>query len=212
MDEHLVRGRPMRMRHCLVRHRQGVIGQGYVYSICEMVGLRASKADLSASFCQPFLPETAAQLDCADHRPDAVTRRSRFSQSLLERSTRSSLGKEFDALGDFLIGFGFSDQCYLAKLAVSGAVSLTRTIPLPNDPRLCRPVVRETRRCLHAHNHDAKRLTHRSLSYVHRNIPKGGVKRIRRRLRSPTRSRTSASCVVTKETPAGFFPIPTNPF
>ena len=160
-------------------------GRGYVYSICELVRLYASKADYLLHFASDSYPKRrhgwiAEAIGLMQSRDDLVTANlcwhGRHDQAEAE---------SFDALGDFLIGFGFSDQCYLAKLAVFRSRIFGEHNPTSERYPDYAGELFEKRVDAYMRNHDAKRLTHRSQSYVHGNIPKGGIKRIWRRLRSP---------------------------
>ncbi|WP_208646382.1 hypothetical protein [Mesorhizobium waimense] len=158
-------------------------GRGYVYSICELVGLYASNADYLLHFASDSYPKRRHNwiepaIDLMQSRDDLVTANLCWNDRYKEAKAES-----FDTAGDFLIGFGFSDQCYLAKLSVFRATIYGERNPASERYPDYADELFEKRVDAYMRNHGAKRLTHRSQSYVHRNIPKGGLKRVWRGMR-----------------------------
>lgn len=158
-------------------------GRGYVYSICELVGLYVSSADYLLHFASDSYPMRqhawlAQAIELMQSRDDLVTANLCWNERYGEAARES-----FDEAGDFLIGYGFSDQCYLAKL------DLFRT-PMFNERNTASErypdyadELFEKRVDAYMRNHQLKRMTHRQASYRHRNIPKSGLGRAWRRFR-----------------------------
>ncbi|QPC95177.1 hypothetical protein GA829_16695 [Mesorhizobium sp. INR15] len=157
-------------------------GRGYLYSISELVGLHASTADYLLHFASDSYPRrrhqwVASAIELMESRSDFVV-----ANLCWNKRARAARAESFDRQGEFFIGYGFSDQCYLAKTSVFRA-------PIYNEHNAASErypdyadELFEKRVDAYMRNHDLKRLTYGSQSYRHRNIPKSGIKRAWRRL------------------------------
>ncbi len=158
-------------------------GRGYVYSISELVGLNASKADYLLHFASDSYPRRQSRwiepaIELMEGRSDMVV-----ANLCWDNQYRQAEKESFDQAGDFFVSHGFSDQCYLAKMSVFRAPIYGEDNPASARYPDYADDLFEKRVDAYMRNHGAKRLTHRSESYMHRNIPKSGLKRAWRRFR-----------------------------
>ncbi|MEP6567283.1 MAG: hypothetical protein ABJB10_19295 [Mesorhizobium sp.] len=158
-------------------------GRGYFYSIGELVAIHASTADYLLYYTGDAYPkrrfrwiEPAIQL--MESRSDFIVANLSWNDRF-EKARSESFGQD----GDFLVGYGFSDQCFLAKMSVFRAPIYNEPHPTPERFPAYPAAPFEQRVDAYMRNHGAKRLTHRFQSYTHKNIPKGGLMRVWRRLR-----------------------------
>lgn len=158
-------------------------GRGYPYSISELVGIYASKADYLLYYMSDSYPKRRHSwikpaLQLLENRGDLVVANPCWNDRFAEAAAES-FGQE----GDFLIGYGFSDQCFLAKMSVFRSPIYNERNPASERYPGYADEAFEKRVDAYMRNHGAKRLTHRFESYMHRNIPKSGLKRAWRRFR-----------------------------
>ncbi|QPC93295.1 hypothetical protein [Mesorhizobium sp. INR15] len=158
-------------------------GRGYLYSISELVAIHASSADYLLYYKSDSYPQRRSHwVDAAirlmEGRNDFVVANlcwnSRFREARSE-----SFGQE----REFFVGYGFSDQCFLAKMSIFRGPIYNEHNPASERYPAYADEPFEKRVDAYMRNHGAKRLTHSSESYTHKNVPKDGLKRIWRRLR-----------------------------
>lgn len=159
------------------------LGRGYLYSISELVGIHASTADYLLYYKGDSYPNRRYRwIDPAirlmESRSDLVVANLCWNDRFDEARSES-----FDRAGEFLVGYGFSDQCFLAKMSVFRAPIYNEQNPASARYPDYAGDSFEKRADAYMRNHEAKRLTHGSQSYTHKNVPKGGIARVLRRLR-----------------------------
>jgi hypothetical protein len=158
-------------------------GRGYVYSISELVGLYASTADYLLHFASDSYPKRRSRwiepaIELMENRSDLV-----IANLCWNNRYRQAKNQSFDQAGDFFVSYGFSDQCYLAKMSVFRAPIYGEHNPASARYPDYADELFEKRVDAYMRNHGAKRLTYRFESYTHRNIPKSGLKRAWRQFR-----------------------------
>jgi hypothetical protein len=152
-------------------------GRGYVYSISELVGLHASNADYLLHFASDSYPRRRSRwiepaIELMEDRSDMIVANLCWNNRYKQARKQS-----FDVEGDFFISYGFSDQCYLAKMSVFRAPIYGEDHPESARYPDYADELFEKRVDAYMRNHEAKRLTYALQSYTHQNIPKVGLKR-----------------------------------
>ncbi|MEO5758857.1 MAG: hypothetical protein ABIQ51_18555 [Mesorhizobium sp.] len=158
------------------------LDSGYLYSISELVGIHASTADYLLYYKSDSYPNRRHQwigqaIQIMESRSDLVVANLCWNDLFEEARLES-----FDQAGDFLVGYGFSDQCFLVKMSVFRAAIYNEQNPASERYPAYGGESFEKRADAYMRNHGVKRLTHGSESYTHKNVPKGGIDRIRRLL------------------------------
>ena len=157
------------------------LGRGYLYSISELVSLFLSRTDYVVHFAGdtllsrplPWLPPA---LDLLRRRPDVavvnVSWTSELSAVALEAQSRD---------GDFLLGYGFSDQMYLVRTSEFSRRMYSESHPASERYPEYGGELFEKRVDSWMRNHGRLRATWTGGHYVHENIRLPGlVARLRR--------------------------------
>ncbi|UDL88469.1 hypothetical protein LGH82_25570 [Mesorhizobium sp. PAMC28654] len=158
-------------------------GRGYLYSISELVAIYASSAAYLLYYMGDSFPKRrhhwiVPALALMESSADLVVANPCWNDRFKE-AKKESQGQ----IDDFFVGYGFSDQCFLGKMSVFRAPvygeknHASERYPAYADEPF------EKRFDAYMRNHGLKRLTHRSESYIHQNMPKAGLKRAWREIR-----------------------------
>ncbi len=143
------------------------LGRGYVYSIAELVGIY---------LCQtPYLLHFSGDAILERKRswvPEALEELSRSTSAAVANPTWNgcygqAAGEAHGIRGDFFVGYGFSDQCYLIRSRDFRARFYEETNPLSERYPSYGGELFEKRVDAWMRNHCRERLTHRSVSYRH---------------------------------------------
>ena len=162
---------------------QASFGRGYLYSISELVGIYASSAAYLLYYMGDSFPKRrhhwiAPALALMERQADLVVANPCWNDKF-KKAKQESPGQ----IDDFFLGYGFSDQCFLAKMSIfrnpiyGEKNQASERYPLYADEPF------EKRVDAYMRNHHLKRLTHRSDSYIHQNVPGRGIKRWWRQIR-----------------------------
>jgi len=159
------------------------LANGYVFSISELVGAHLSKSDYLVHFSsdsvmykgQPdwISPAIALMKDRPEILVTNPTWNRQFSAAVAESSS---------TFGEFWLGYGFSDQCYLIRAAefrrpiYDFRHPASERYPAYGGPSF------EKRVDSYMRVHGKLRATHQLASYRHKNFPKSGLRRFWRRL------------------------------
>ncbi len=146
--------------------REG-LGQGYVYSIAELVGVYLCRTPYLLHFSgdstlegkQSWIPGALDELVRSNQAVVAnPTWNGCFAQAAQEAHRES---------GDFYVGYGFSDQCYLIRMADFRAQIYGESNPLSERYPPHGGESFEKRVDAWMRNHGRERLTHKHVSYRH---------------------------------------------
>lgn len=154
-------------------------GRGYYYSIAELVGLYLSRTSYHLHFSSDARMEKSAHFNwikeailLMEKHPEFVVANPTWNHKYKEAESESE-----SKIDNFYIGYGFSDQCYLVKN------ELFRN-PIYNEHNAYSDrypsyggELFEKRVDSYMRNHHLKRLTHKHVSYLHKNFPKNGLLR-----------------------------------
>lgn len=154
-------------------------GRGYYYSIAELVGLYLSKTTYHLHFSSDSRMEKTMRfnwikkaISLMEEHPEFAVANPTWNHKYKEAESESE-----SKIDNFYIGYGFSDQCYLVKN------ELFRN-PIYNEHNAYSDrypsyggELFEKRVDSYMRNHHLKRLTHKHVSYLHKNFPKNGLLR-----------------------------------
>ncbi|TPJ66492.1 hypothetical protein [Mesorhizobium sp. B2-7-1] len=159
------------------------LGRGYLYSISELVALHISDASYLLYYKGDSYPKR--RFRWIDDAVGLMEGSGDLVVANLCWNDRFDLARSesFGQQGDFLVGYGFSDQCFLVKMSIFRAPIYNEENPASARYPDYAGESFEKRVDAYMRNHELKRLTHRRQSYVHKNVPKRGLGRILRRLR-----------------------------
>lgn len=149
-------------------------GRGYYYSIAELVGIYLSQTKYHLHFSSDARMEKKISTNWINEAISLMKQNPEFvvANPTWNHKYKEALNESITEIGDFYIGYGFSDQCYLVKN------DLFRT-PIYNEHNIISnryPAyggeLFEKRVDSYMRNHNLKRLTHKRISYIHENFPK----------------------------------------
>lgn len=160
-------------------------GKGYYYSIAELVGLYLSQTTFHLHFSSDARMEPGVSgdwivkaMELMRKNPEYVVANPTWNHKY-KAAKKESIGET----DDFYIGYGFSDQCYLVQTALFRQPIYNERHPdSERYPRYGGELF-EKRVDSYMRNHEAKRLTSKEVSYIHRNFPKNkAMKWIRKQI------------------------------
>jgi hypothetical protein len=93
------------------------LGRGYYFSIAELVAIHLCETEYLLHFAGDCIPEAAVDWIPAALAVFAEQPRVRVANLCWNRQYRAAREEAFTRAGDFDIGYGFSDQCYLIPAA-----------------------------------------------------------------------------------------------
>lgn len=152
------------------------LGEGYVYSIAELVGIYLNKNEYLLHFSgDSFVKKNtiswiAEALDIIEKNPDIIVANPTWNSKFEEAKSESDL-----SIGNFFIGYGFSDQCYLIvnKVFKDQIYNFTHT-KSERYPAYGGELF-EKRVDAFMRTHGLKRATSKSVTYYSKNYPKGAL-------------------------------------
>jgi hypothetical protein len=149
-------------------------GAGYVYSIAELVGLFQSDADYLLHFSSDAYMVRhdgwiAAAIATMNDHPEVMVAIPTWNASF-----DAPRAQGHGMLGDFHVGYGFSDQCYLVRPAEFRAPIYRHKHGASEVYPGYGSELFEKRVDSYMRLHQRKRITHRTAWYRHKNIPARG--------------------------------------
>lgn len=157
---------------------------GYYYSISELVGIYRCQTPYLLHFSSDSILEfqnctwISDAVKLMDRREDYVVANPLW-HSMIENAIQESI----DQNEDWIIGQGFSDQCYLIKTKVfKSKIYSENNVASERYPAYGGELF-EKRIDSYMRNHKLLRLTHKHAVYVSKNFPKAIVKRLIRKIR-----------------------------
>jgi hypothetical protein len=155
------------------------LGEGYVYSVAELVGIYLCRTPYLLHFSgdsipeerRPWIPEVLDEL--ARPGPAAVANpvwNGRYGQAMDE---------SHGCRGCFFVGYGFSDQCYLIRTNDFRARVYGEAHPLSDRYPVYAGELFEKRVDAWMRYHGRERLTHRYVSYRHQKFRRCSPGRVR---------------------------------
>ena len=153
------------------------LGRGYPYSIAELVSIYRCETEFLLHFSGDSIP--AKNVDWIPTALDAfgANRRVRVANLTWDHRYRDAAKESFASSKDFFIGYGFSDQCYLIRTQDFRAPIYNEGHPASERYPQYGGELFEKRVDSWMRNHNLHRITYRHGSYVHRNFPKGPLRR-----------------------------------
>lgn len=149
-------------------------GKGYYYSIAELVGLYLSKTSYHLHFSSdarmeksPCLNWIQEAIPLMEEHPEFVVANPTWNHKYKEAKKESE-----SEIGNFYVGYGFSDQCYLVKNELFRTPIYNEHNALSDRYPAYGGELFEKRVDSYMRNHLLKRLTHKYVSYIHQNFPK----------------------------------------
>ncbi|MGO8670771.1 MAG: hypothetical protein ACLQVD_05325 [Capsulimonadaceae bacterium] len=150
------------------------LGPGYPYSIQELVGIHCCRTDYLLHFSgDSILLPGPPWIDAAIERLRA-DRRYLVANPTWNRRFDEARAESFDRDGDFHVGYGFSDQCYLISPGDFRAPIYGETHPAGDRYPAYGGESFEKRVDAFMRNHSRPRLTHARASYRHSNLALAG--------------------------------------
>ncbi len=158
-------------------------GKGYYYSSAELVGLYLSKTKYHLHFSSDaIMPKDNSKSNWINSACEILNIAPKFVvanpcwdynfDDAINQSTESNIG-------DFIVGYGFSDQCYLVRTADFRAQIYNYKHPDSERYPKYGGELFEKRVDSFMRTNRLLRLTHSKESYIHRNFPKSKlIKRI----------------------------------
>lgn len=154
-------------------------GKGYYYSIAELVGIYLSKTTYHLHFSSDARMEKKPSNDwileaitLMDKHPKLVIANPAWNHKFKEAANEA-----VDETENFYIGYGFSDQCYLIKNELFKKPIYNEYNEASKRYPEYGGELFEKRVDSFMRNHELKRLTHKSVSYIHQNFPKNNLLR-----------------------------------
>jgi len=155
---------------------------GYYYSIAELVGIFLCKTKYLLHFSSDSLQENkpSAWIEKAiqlfEHRRDIIVANPTWDYRFEHAEEES-----FDRTDDFVIGYGFSDQCYLIETErFRKPVYNEKNEASARYPEYGGELF-EKRVDSFMRNHQLLRITSKNTAYIHRNFPKEPKERWRKK-------------------------------
>lgn len=160
----------------------------YGYSIAELVGLHLTRCDYVLYFMSDCLPETVS-----DWIPKALALmraepRIKVANLLWNGNADEARGEADWETDDFFIGSGFSDQCYLVRVADFREPIYGLDHPASDRYPDYAPDGFERRVDSWMRQHGYLRATFKHASYRHTNLPRPFRSRVEGRIRAVTRA------------------------
>ncbi|MGX5820963.1 hypothetical protein ACWKWU_22385 [Chitinophaga lutea] len=156
---------------------------GYYYSIAELTGIYTCPTQYLLHFASDTLPDDSRQpwiaeaLRWMEERRDILVANPAWDFRF-EHAEEESFG----SIGNFYLGYGFSDQCYLVRTSDFRQPIYKEQHPLSARYPAYGGELFEKRVDSYMRNHQRYRITSKDAAYVHRNFPKGGWERMKLRL------------------------------
>ncbi|WP_343704119.1 hypothetical protein [Chitinophaga sp.] len=156
---------------------------GYYYSIAELVGIYVCQTEYLLHFSSDTMPGPVH----ANWIPEALAIFKERKDVLVANPTwdyRFTHAEEesFDSIGNFYLGYGFSDQCYLVRTADFRQRIYNETHPLSARYPAYGGELFEKRVDSYMRNHKLLRITSKNAAYEHKNFPKDRLDRLRMKL------------------------------
>lgn len=150
------------------------LGKGYYYSIAELVGLYLSRTPYHLHFSSDARMEKKTRsnwiqeaITLMEVHPDYAV-----ANAMWNRKFKEVEKQPLTENGNFRIGYGFSDQCYLVNTRLFRQPIYNEHHPLSDRFPKYGGELFEKRVDSYIRNQDLKRITHTYDSYLHRNFPK----------------------------------------
>jgi 2-polyprenyl-3-methyl-5-hydroxy-6-metoxy-1,4-benzoquinol methylase len=143
------------------------LGRGYVYSIAELVGIYLCRTPYLVHFASDVILQDRGQwigaaIEALEAEPAAAAANPTWNGCFAEAAQESS-----GWWGEFYLGTGFSDQCYLVRVADLRAPIYGEQHPLSQRYPAHGGDSFEKRVDAWMRNHGRRRLTHQRVSYRH---------------------------------------------
>lgn len=156
---------------------------GYYYSIAELVGIFLCETPYLLHFSSDTRPAygnppwIAEAIGIFEQREDVVVANPAWDHRFEHAEEES-----FDSTGNFYLGYGFSDQCYLLPTARFRQPVFNETHPESARYPAYGGELFEKRVDSYMRNHQLLRITSKTAAYEHKNFPKGRLDRLRLKL------------------------------
>ncbi len=156
---------------------------GYYYSIAELTGIYLCTTKYLLHFSSDSLLEKTGKSWINEAIEIFKTRSDVFvANPTWDFRYEHAKEESFDSIGDFYLGYGFSDQCYLVEAERYRKPIYNEQHPASERYPKYGGELFEKRIDSYMHNHDLLRITSKHLSYFHRNFPKTGRERLYKKL------------------------------
>jgi hypothetical protein len=154
------------------------LGRGYVYSISELVGVFLCKTEFLLHFSGDTIMVTRGAWIPSSIEAMSLDPRLKVANptwNMKYHRAREASCRENDT---FFIGYGFSDQCYLVRRDDFRSTIYNERHPFSDRhyPHYGGDSF-EKRVGAWMLNHDHQRLTHKHVSYIHKNFPRSSLKK-----------------------------------
>ena len=156
---------------------------GYYYSIAELVGIYTCKTEYLIHFSSDTIADNSRSswigeaIEIFKERKDVFVANPTWDFNFLQAKEES-----FDSLGNFFIGFGFSDQCYMIRTSDFRKQIYNEKHAFSERYPIYGGELFEKRVDSYMRNHNLLRITSKKSSYIHKNFTKNKLERFRRKL------------------------------
>jgi hypothetical protein len=156
---------------------------GYYYSIAELTGIYVCKT----KYLLHFSSDSLLQKNSKSWINEAIKIFEQRKDVLVANPTwdfrfQHAREESFDSTGNFFVGYGFSDQCYLVKAArLKQPIYNEKNIVSNRFPKYGGELF-EKRIDSYMQNHRLVRITSKEVSYIHQNFPSSKKERFLKKL------------------------------
>jgi len=156
---------------------------GYYYSIAELVGIYTCKTDFLIHFSSDTIADNSRSswireaIEILNERRDVLVANPTWDFNFLQAKEES-----FDSAGNFFLGYGFSDQCYMIRTDDFRKQIFNEKHPLSDRYPKYGGELFEKRVDSYMRNHTLFRITSKQSCYIHKNFSKNKLERLRRKL------------------------------
>jgi hypothetical protein len=157
---------------------------GYLYSISELVGILLCETEYLVHFSSDSFPDNSRSrwipeaMDIFRERKDILVANPTWDFNFLQ-AKEESVG----TIGNFYLGQGFSDQCYMVRIKDFRKQIYNESHPASARYPAYGGELFEKRVDSYMRNHDFLRITSKQSCYMHKNFTKNRVERFKRRMK-----------------------------